>query len=89
MGSISLRVVRVSTHISQNAAAEAVLVAELFGVELALAAEVLLGAEVLAGAEVLLGAGLAQADSIRAAVIDGMASNPSRPAVRDVRSMPL
>jgi len=90
MAFISLRAVRVSCQISQNAAVEAPLGAELPRAEPLPEAEALLG-EPLLGAEALLGAGLPQADSARAraVVTSGVASNPSRPVLRDVCSMRL
>jgi hypothetical protein len=89
---ITLSVVRVACQISQNSAEEASLV-----VEVPLVAGVLLGVEVAIGAELPLAlelpleAALPQADSERAsaAVINGVASNASRPLMRGVRFMPL
>ena len=51
----------------------------------------MLGADVLPGADVSLGAELAHADNARAraAVTSGVASNPSRPVLRNVCSMRL
>jgi hypothetical protein len=90
MAFITVMAVRVSCQISQNAAAEAPLDAEV-----AFEAELLSGAvvppEMPLGAGVLLEAGLPQADSAKArtAVSNGVASNPSRPVIRGVRSMPV
>jgi len=90
MAFISLRAVRVSCQIPQNAVAEAPLGAELPGAEALAGAEAVLG-EAPLGAEALLGARLPQADSARAraVVTNGVASNPSRPVLRDVCSMRL
>jgi hypothetical protein len=92
MAFITVMAVRVSCQISQNAAAEAPLDAEVaFEAELLSGAVVPLEAEMPLGAGVLLGAGLPQADSAKArtAVSNGVASNPSRPVIRGVRSMPV
>jgi hypothetical protein len=92
---ISLIVVRNSCQIPQNAVVEALLRAELsaepellLGAELPLDAELVLEAEV-PDAGVPPEAEVPQADSARAraAVINGVTSNRSRPLVRDVRSM--
>jgi uncharacterized membrane protein len=84
--------VLVSCQISQKAVAEPSLdAAVLLGVGLAVWAGLPLGAGLPLAAGVLLGVGLLHADSAkaRAAVINGAASNESRPVVRDVRSMPV
>jgi hypothetical protein len=79
IGFISLRVVRNSCHVPQNAAAEAS------------PDEVLLTAGLSVEAGVLLGAELPQADSASAsaAANNGVASSPSRPVLRVVCSMAL
>jgi hypothetical protein len=87
---MSLRVVRVSCQITQNAAVDAPLGAEVvLGVELPLGDELPLGAGLPVTAELPVGAALPQADSARAKaeVSERVASNPSRPVVRDVRFM--
>jgi hypothetical protein len=92
---ISLIVVRNSCQIPQNAVVEALLRAELSAEpELLLEGELPLDAELVSEAEVPdagvpPGAEVPQADSARAraAVINGVTSNRSRPLVRDVRSM--
>jgi hypothetical protein len=90
---MSPRVVRVSCQITQNAAVEAPVDAEVVpGAELLLGAGLPVGAALPAGEELLVEAGLLvgealpQADSERAkaTVSSGTASNPSRPVVRDV-----
>jgi len=94
---ITPRVVRVSCQIWQNAAEEPPVGAEVpLRAEAPVAVELPLGTELLIGAEVPLEAELPaeagpQADSARAsaAVINGDASNTSRPLVRGVRFMPL
>jgi hypothetical protein len=88
----TLMAVLVSCQISQKAVAEPSLdAAVLLGVGLAVWAGLPLGAGLPLAAGVLLGVGLLHADSAkaRAAVINGAASNESRPVVRDVRSMPV
>ena len=93
---MSLRVVRVSCQITQNAVEDAPLGAEVvLGAELSLAAELPLGAELPDGvtlpdgAELLPGDALPQADSARTRVaVSRVASKPSRPVVSDARFMP-
>lgn len=90
MAFITLIAVRVSCQISQNAVAEPSLdAAVLLGVELAVWAGLPLGAGLLLAAGLPFEAWLPQADSAkaRAAVSNGVASNESRPVVRDVRFM--
>jgi hypothetical protein len=96
---MSPRVVRVSCQITQNAAVDAPLDAEVVpGAELLLGAELPVGDALPVGGELVVGAvlpveavllvgeALPQADSERAkaTVSNGTASNPSRPVVRDV-----
>lgn len=95
---MSLRVVRVSCQITQNAdvdaslGAEVVLGTELLpGAELPVGVELPVGLELLPGAELPVGIAPPQADSARARVTvsNGAASRASRAVVRDVRFMPL
>jgi hypothetical protein len=89
---ISLRVVRVSCQITQNDVVDASVGAEVvLGAELPLGAGVRAGDELAVGDELPVGDALPQADSPRAkaGVSNRVASNPSRPVVRDVRFMPL
>jgi hypothetical protein len=84
--------VLVSCQISQKAAEEPSLdAAVLPGVGLPVWAGLPLGAGLLLAAGLPLEAWLPQADSAkaRAAVSNGVASNESRPVVRDVRFMPV
>jgi hypothetical protein len=95
---ITLRVVRVSRHVSQNAAEDAWLGAEAPArAEVPVAAELLLAEElpvepelpVEADAPVEAEGPQADSASASAAVINGVASNASRLLVRGVRFMPL
>jgi hypothetical protein len=88
----TLMAVWVSCQISQNAAEEPPLdAAALLGVGLPVLAGLPLGAGLLLAAGLPAPAWLPQADSTkaRAAVSNGVASNESRPVVRDVRFMPV
>ena len=92
MAFITLMAVRVSCQISQNAAKELALDAEVvLGVGLPVWAGLPLGAGLLLAAGVPLEAWLPQADSAkaRAAVSNGVASRESRPVVSEVRFMPV
>jgi hypothetical protein len=84
MGVISARVVRNSFQIPQNALAEA----SLDGEE-PLKAGLPLDPGLPPEAGPSLGAELPHADSTRAAATNEVASNPGRPVLRDVCSMPL
>jgi hypothetical protein len=92
MAFITLMVVRVSCQIWQNAAVEAAVAVDVaVGAGLLAAAGLPLGAGLPLAAGLPLEAWLPQADSARAraAVSNGVASNESRPVVRDVRFMPV
>jgi hypothetical protein len=89
---ISLIVVLNCCQVPQNCVAEASLAADVPPeAGLALGAGLPLGVVLPLRAELPLEDEVPQADSARAiaAITIGVASNPSRPVVRDVRSMPL